>query len=206
MSSGNRRVNHRTYTTKILIICAGETEVSYFNLLKKKFKNVDMKIIQSNLSDDEIVVNEAINKKLTDNRYHEVWAVFDKDHSKGFNKVIKLAQENSVKCAYSNIAFEYWYYLHFCGDNKEMKYDEIKNELNKYLKFYYDKKCKTQERVFNNIEKHLLKAEENAKRGHSKHKATYGDDDPASFCSCTTVYELVKVLKKWNLCGVRIQS
>ena len=115
-----------------------------------------------------------------------------------FNEVIKFAQENGVKCAYSNIAYEYWYYLHFSGDNKVMNLIELKNELDKFLGFNYDKKPKTQERVYKSIKKHLSLAEENAKRGHSKHKATYGDDDPTHFCSCTTVYELIGVLRKWN--------
>jgi len=47
--------------------------------------------------------------------YDEVWAVFDKDDfpAQRFNGAVQLANNQDIKLAYSNEAFELWYILHF---------------------------------------------------------------------------------------------
>jgi hypothetical protein len=193
-----RKQDRRTYKKVLLVVCCGETEVKYFQLLINSLKVENLRITLSSQSDDESVVKEAMAQKQNDSNLIDVWAVFDKNSSTNFNNVIKYANNNDINCAYSNIAFEYWFYLHFKGDNKAMSLDEIKNELDKCLCFNYNKKSKTIERVYRQIEKHLSAAEDNAKRGHSKHIATYGEDDPATHCSSTTVYKLIERLREWK--------
>ncbi len=44
-----------------------------------------------------------------------LWCVFDKDSfsDDNFNQAKKLAENNNIRPAYSNEAFELWYLLHF---------------------------------------------------------------------------------------------
>lgn len=101
----------------ILIVCEGEnTEPSYFQQFKLSSATIEP--IGEGYSTVSLV-KRAI--KLSKERdYDQVWCVFDADpkpdnpeQRKNFNQAIKLAQENDLKVAYSNQAFEYWIILHF---------------------------------------------------------------------------------------------
>ena len=82
--------------------------------------------------------NEAIQKKEP---YIETWCVFDKDDFsiESFEKAIKMAEKNQIKCAYSIESFEIWYMLHFNFYDtafSRLQYEEKLSELIKktYLK------------------------------------------------------------------------
>lgn len=45
--------------------------------------------------------------------FDRIWVVFDKDDFNDFNEAIKLAKDFSFNCAWTNEAFELWYFLHF---------------------------------------------------------------------------------------------
>lgn len=102
----------------ILIICEGQTEKLYFEsfpVLGVKIKAVDLrgqaklKLVES--------TTEIINS--SDEDYNEVWCVFDMDVKRGadefadFDNAIDKASLLGYKVAYSNDAFELWFYLHY---------------------------------------------------------------------------------------------
>lgn len=102
----------------ILIVCEGQTEKLYFEsfpVLGVKIKAIDLKG-QAKLklveSTGEIIENEKED-------YNEVWCVFDMDVKRGadefadFDNAISKALQLGYKIAYSNDAFELWFYLHF---------------------------------------------------------------------------------------------
>lgn len=102
----------------ILIVCEGQTEKLYFEsfpVLGVKIKAIDLKG-QAKLklveSTKEIVENAK-------EEYNEIWCVFDMDIKRGadefadFDNAISKALLNGYKVAYSNDAFELWFYLHF---------------------------------------------------------------------------------------------
>lgn len=106
----SRRINTREELPRILIVCEGEeTEPKYF----KSFRVSSLAVAVRGLGrDPNGVVRYAISKK---GEYEHVWCVFDKDEipDQSFNAAIREAEENGIKVAYSNQAFELWYLLHF---------------------------------------------------------------------------------------------
>ncbi len=102
----------------ILIVCEGQTEKLYFEsfpVLGVKIKAIDLKgqaklkLIEST---EEIIENAK-------EEFTEVWCVFDMDVKKGavefadFDNAISKALQFGYKIAYSNDAFELWFYLHY---------------------------------------------------------------------------------------------
>ena len=190
-----RRVTERKLTKKhILIVCCGQTEKIYIDILKTKFPNVEIDVILSKYSEDDYVIKEAIKNKA---KYVEIWAVFDKDNSKDFDRRIWYAKSNGIKCAYSNVCIEYWFYLHFIYQTKPMSYADLKSELTKKLSYVYDTDSRTIRNVSNDIESFTYEAIKRAKIGYEEHKAKYGEN-PSKMCSCTTVFELVERFRKWE--------
>ncbi len=65
------------------------------------------------------LVQDAIDRQqaaLRENRpFNEVWCVFDRDSfpQGNYNRAFQLAQNNGIKIAWANEAFELWYLLHF---------------------------------------------------------------------------------------------
>jgi len=188
----------------ILIVCEGQTEKLYFKsfpVLGVKIKAIDLKG-QAKLklveSTKEIVTNAK-------EEYNEVWCVFDMDVKRGANEFADF--DNSIskalllgyKVAYSNDAFELWFYLHY-------NYTDVQNlrtfyytELGKrfdinYVKDgkKYDFCLKTYDILINDKSSSQLKAIE---RG----KSLFKDQENLLFHQQnpnTKVYELVEELNR----------
>ncbi len=113
----------RSPKPRILILCEGETERNYFQFMKedKDYKQqlsaVNPQIVTAKNPAPELVVNEAIKKakqaEKENNKYNAVWVVFDHDNVPDRKKAYDLALKQSFKVAFSAIAFEKWYLLHF---------------------------------------------------------------------------------------------
>lgn len=138
----------------ILIVCEGQTEKLYFEsfpVLGLKVEAVDLKG-QSKSKLVEIT-QEAESTKL----YDEIWCVFDMDYKSGenefsdFDNAITRAHQLNYKVAYSNDAFELWFYLHYnkieaqqlrsfyynyIGEKWSMNYEKEGKKYNFCLKIY----------------------------------------------------------------------
>ena len=58
--------------------------------------------------------------------FTEYWIVFNRNHHSSYSDTIKLATSLDPKphLAWSNPCVEFWYWLHFCGNRKLLKFDE----------------------------------------------------------------------------------
>jgi len=186
----------------ILIVCEGQTEKLYFEsfpVLGVKIKAIDLKG-QSKLklieSTKEIVDS-------TDEEYNEVWCVFDMDVKRGadefadFDNAINKALELGYKAAYSNDAFELWFYLHYNLINAQQLRTFYYNELGKKFEINYIKDGKKYNfclQIYSILNKDINSSQQNAiERAKAlfeeqKH-LTYHEQNPV-----TKVYELVEVL------------
>ena len=116
----------------ILIVCEGQTEKLYFDsfeVLSKTVVVVDLK------GQSKIQLVENTKELAKNNEYDEIWCVFDMDikydevsSKPNFDNAIFMAKKLGYKIAYSNDAFELWFYLH---------YQYTENE--EYRTFYYRK-------------------------------------------------------------------
>lgn len=180
---------------KILIVCEGEkTEPAYFKKFPEQpevFDAVDVKGIGNNTI---FVVNKAIelrDKAEKDGEpYIEAWAVFDKDDfpEENFERAIKLAAENRIKCAYSIECFELWYLLHFNYYDTGMHRTDYFDKLSQLLKEPY---AKNSENMYELLKRKTNTAIKNASKLYLKQcKQPLAKQNPV-----TLVFELVEKLK-----------
>lgn len=213
----DRKKPNRVVKKSFLIICEGKnTEPSYFNHFK--LSTATIKPIGKGVS-NLFLVGQAIKIKKQyeeDNKEFDfVWCVFDADPNHdspkqliNFTDALSLAESNSIKVAYSNQAFEYWFILHFEDHRGEnMPRGDYHYKINGYLKplkcFYDGKKTKKINDDFFNqllVEENGIsrqyKAIERAKRNlkwHEEHNTA-----PANAESSTTVFKLVEELNKYR--------
>lgn len=115
----------------ILIVGEGQSEKLYFEsfpVLTLTVKAIDLGG-QSKLKLIEMTENII---SRSDKKYDEVWCVFDMDIKQGekefadFDNAITSGKSKGYNIAYSNDAFELWFYLHY-------NYTEQAN----HRKFYY---------------------------------------------------------------------
>ena len=107
-----RPVGTRPVRQRFLIVCEGEkTEPGYFREFRVPGLVVDVHGIGANT---DSLVREAMTLR-EEGEYDQVWCVFDHDSfpAEHFRRAIELAAAEGIYVAYSNEAFELWYFLHF---------------------------------------------------------------------------------------------
>ena len=108
-----RSVGRFSPRQQFLIVCEGaKTEPNYFlGFPIPPDSIVDVEGVGMNTVR---VVREAMRLRK-EKKYDQVWAVFDRDNfpAENFNAALELAQQQGIRVAYSNEAFELWYVLHF---------------------------------------------------------------------------------------------
>jgi RloB-like protein len=127
---------------RFLIVCEGQTEELYF----KAFPVITATIhaVPLGMSNCQLVEHAIRLAKL--GQYDEVWIVFDMDFKPGvngqfqeFNRAIALAKGQQFKCAYSNDAFELWFFLHFQYTEQQNLRTYYYKTLGSYWSINYEK-------------------------------------------------------------------
>lgn len=187
----------------ILIVCEGQTEKLYFEsfpVLGVKIKAIDLKG-QSKLK----LVESTKEIEDTDDEYDEVWCVFDMDVKRGadefsdFDNAINKALSLGYKVAYSNDAFELWFYLHYNYSSDQNLRTFYYEELGKRFGLNYVKDGKKYDfclkiySILNNDDNSLQpKAIERARKLFEQQQALpFHQQNPV-----TKVYELVEELNR----------
>lgn len=189
MALKQRKENTRQTKRKILIVCEGaRTEPSYF----KSFRAQKDCLIVGSGSNTVSVVNHAL-KEMEKEDYSEVWCVFDRDSfpKQRVQKALQLANQNNIKCAFSNESFELWYILHFEYLDTQITRADYCNKLSAHLGTRYEKNNKS-------IYSTLLAKQNDAIARAKKLERTML---PPGTCQVsaypyTTVYKLVEKLNK----------
>ena len=185
-----------------MIVCEGEkTEPNYFSALAKELPSYLVKVeLEGTGANTLDVVKRAIKLKLERKNdpllpeFDEVWAVFDKDDfpNTRFNEAISFGNNNNIKTAYSNEAFELWYVLHFQfldAAISRKEYQEIlKNKLGKYEKNAVD--------IYEQLQK--LGNEAQAIKWAERLLKIFDQGNPAIEKPTTRVHELVGKLNTFK--------
>jgi len=211
-----RPIRLRKYPHLFLIVCEdGKTEPYYFNLLKKDIpdETIFLKAVGTGRNSVGVVKQAIIEKdrlsQEAKKEIDEVWAVFDKDdadktkgNTERFHDAFRIAQENSIKVAYSNEVFELWALLHFV----EVDYPgalpraDIYQNLERAIRMIesYDDFCYEHGKtvvidILNNVgdESSAINRAEILLANHNKEKKTHPIDANPS----TTVHLLIKQLR-----------
>jgi hypothetical protein len=154
----------------ILIVCEGQTEKLYFEAFPVLGVRVDainlegqskLKMVEST---QEIIAS-------TDVTYDETWCVFDMDVRKGeveysdFDNAIHQAINLGYEVAYSNDAFELWFYLHFNYTDAENLRTFYYDELSKRFGLNYQKDGKRYDfclKIYSLLNEHEHSSQANA--------------------------------------------
>ncbi len=193
-----RRISStRVVKQSFLIICEGEnTEPDYFNAFRLTSANI--KAIGQGISTIGLV-QKAIRIKEDERHkgisYDQCWVVFDKDDfpNNDFNTAITLAENNGIKVAYSNQAFELWFLLHYNLIQGAMHRNQYASKLNEHLDFAYSK-----ERGIGTLMYQVLLPKQNdAIRNARTILQQWDGVSPALAESSTKVHLLVEELNKY---------
>jgi hypothetical protein len=177
-----------------LIVCEGEkTEPNYFRAFRLSSATVQVEGCGMNTRS---LVEKAleIRKKAEDNdeKFDEVWCVFDRDSFslQNFNSAFDLDKRKKINIAYSNEAFELWYLLHFHYFNTGISRNDYQERLSKLLKEPYKKNS-------TGMYRKLLDRQPTALRNAENLLKTYNPQNPGDNNPSTTVHLLVNELNKF---------
>jgi hypothetical protein len=202
--SSSYRIETIPINKTILIVCEGQTEKLYFEsfpVLSVKIKAIDLKG-QSKL---KLVESTKEIIETTDDDYNEVWCAFDMDVKRGasefadYDNAINKALILGYKVAYSNDAFELWFYLHYSYSDVQNLRTFYYEELGKRFGLNYIKDgkrydfCLTIYSILNNDKNSSQqKANERARSlFEQQQNLPFHQQNPV-----TKVYELVEELNK----------
>ena len=188
----------------ILIVCEGQTEKYYF----ESFPVLGIEIEAVNLKGEtklKLVESTKEIIKSFDKTFDEVWCVFDMDIKRGadefadFDNAINNALELGYKVAYSNDAFELWFYLHYNITNAQHLRTFYYKELGKRFGINYVREGKKYD-FCRQIYSILIKDTNSSQsKAISRAKALFGEQKHLTYHEqnpVTKVYELVEVLNE----------
>lgn len=192
-----------------LIICEGEnTEPAYFRGFPVPTKTV---LIEGGRNSKNSLVDYVLEQqKREEHAGREIWCVFDFDRKpdeaatqpQDFNSAIVKAQQNGLKVAWSNDAFELWFVLHYQRIDAAHSRHELYPILQQRWGIEnFGRIAKTREFCESHYQRHggSGSATQQLAMRYAKelHQQYQGRQDYAAHCSCTTVYQLVEELNKY---------
>lgn len=125
--------NNQKKPSKLLIYCEGETEKQYLTALAEALKITPNVSIRKTAACSPIQLLESAYKdyqwsQVVDKQYPftEYWLVFDRDHHPSYADTFNLAATMDPKphLAWTNSCIEFWFWLHYCGNRANLKFDE----------------------------------------------------------------------------------
>ena len=208
MKRTNRLTEKRSERKKVLLKSGAylivtdteKTEKYYFegikNIIPDSLKN-DLQIkIYSNKALSKII-DFAAEQRNKDERFRDIWLVFDRDEIKNFDRLIEKAKESKMNVGWSNPCFEIWLMSYFQNPKNINDSQKCCETFEKIFKENTDKNYeKSEEKIYNILCK---KGDENKaiQRAREKyHQVRKEYSQPSKMIGCTTVYKLVEELKK----------
>jgi hypothetical protein len=198
-----RRLDALAERERVLIVCEGEkTEPNYFKAIKAELPRHVVEVELHGEGDNTLGLVEKA-QVLRDERaggdypFDQVWVVFDRDSfpADDFDNAITKAQNDNIKTAWSNEAFELWYVLHFEYRNTAMPRTEYQEKLSTLIGRRYAKNAPDMYQVLA-VTGNQASAIKWAQRLHKA--VTDNHITPANANPCTTVYQLVEVLNAFK--------
>ena len=194
-----------THKLRFLIVCeGGKTEPNYFRALLKAHRSsavIDLRVYGLGMSTSSLVKGA---KRLKDKletedgqSFDRVWVVFDEDGNPGFNEAITLCRHYGFEAAWTNEAFELWYFLHFefldVGISRHSYIEKLNAILQKKTanaRYHYKKNDK-------NFYSLLMQYgdEQFAMKSAATLRYRYTGTDYSRYKPCTTVDRLVEELE-----------
>ena len=184
-----RSIDVREVRDRLLIVCEGErTEPAYFRSFR--VTNAVVQVLGYGYNTIALV-EKAIELKQQE-EYDQTWCVLDRNSFpiQNFNRALSLAEQNRIRVAYSNEAFEHWYLLHFNYYDTQLSRSQYCEKLSELLRFKYRKNL---ENMYELSSSRQAVAIRNATTLLEKH----GPLDASHANPSTTVHLLVEELNRY---------
>ena len=184
----------------LIVTDTEKTEKNYFEGIKDSIpdnlKN-DLQIkIYSNRALSKII-DFAAEQRNKDERFRDIWLVFDRDEVKNFDKLIEEAKEAKMNIGWSNPCFEIWLMSYFQIPKNIDVSQKCCETFEKIFKENTSKKYKKSEVKIYNILCENGDEDKAIQRAREKyHQIRKEYSQPSKMIGCTTVYKLVEELKK----------
>lgn len=199
-----RKENVREKIVRFLIVCEGtKTEPHYFEaLLNNHISAVREVNIEGEGRATVALVDRTsdIKKELEHKNamsFDRVWVVFDKDDFEDFNDAIKKAHKLGFQCAWTNEAFELWYFLHFeyldAGISRSSYIEKLEEAFKSRMDNKNFKYQKGNPDIYNLLQEYG--SEDLAKRSAKRLRTLYTGNNYALHKPCTMVDKLVDELE-----------
>jgi hypothetical protein len=186
----------------LLIVCEGQTEKCYFESFPVKTLTVEAINLEGQ---SKLKLVECTQEIVNRDDYDCVWCVFDMDVKRGedefqaYDNAIHKAIALNYNVAYSNDAFELWFYLHYHFTDAAYLRTFYYEQLSRLWGFNYVDEGKKY--AFCTTIYHLLESDVRASQEHAMEWAEklfdgqkdkpFHEQNPA-----TTVFQLVKSLNQ----------
>ena len=186
---------------KYLIVCEGQTEEWYF----RKFPVATADVVSIGVGMTNYRLVEEARKRMKEDKYDEVWCVFDMDFNperngqlEDFNKAVFADNGKNFRCAYSNDAFELWFYLHYQVTEHQHLRGFYYEQLGQLWVMNYERLGKNQEfskNIYTKLKEDPNASQENAiQRAKQLIEKHIDLTNPHEKNPITTVFELVERL------------
>ena len=193
-------INKKDFEKNFLIVCEGQTEEWYF----RSFPVRTATVTPIGIGMTKYNLIEKARRMAKEADYDEVWCVFDLDFTPtingqidDFNKAVYADDGKKFRCAYSNDAFELWFYLHYNFTEEAQLRGFYYEQLSDYWSMNYERDGKAQS--FSKTIYQKLKEDTNASQTNAINRAEAllkicKNEVPHKRNPVTTVFELVKEL------------
>ena len=207
-ASQKRRENVREKLVRFLIVCEGtKTEPHYFEALIKNYISTVREVTIEGegratvaLVDRTLEIKQELERKNAMS-FDRVWVVFDKDDFDDFNDAIKKANKLGFHSAWTNEAFELWYYLHFeyldTGIGRADYIKKLEEAFKEKLGDSHFEYKKGNPDIYSLLQQYGR--EDLAKRFAQQLRGLYTGTDYAAHKPCTMVDKLVEELEHSEL-------
>jgi hypothetical protein len=203
-ASKKRRENNREKLVRFLIVCEGtKTEPHYFEAIVNTHMSAVREVTIEGEGRATIALVDRTQEIKTELErknamtFDRVWVVFDKDDFDDFNEAIKKAKRLSFHSAWTNEAFELWYYLHFeyldAGISRSAYIAKLEDAFRSRTGDDTFKYRKGNPEIYRLLQ--LYGREDLAKRFAKQLRALYTDTNYAAHKPCTTVDMLIEELE-----------
>ena len=203
-ASKKRKENVREKLVRFLIVCEGtKTEPHYFEALIKNYISTVREVTIEGegratvaLVDRTLEIKQELERKNAMS-FDRVWVVFDKDDFDDFNDAIKKANKLGFHSAWTNEAFELWYYLHFeyldTGIGRADYIKKLEEAFKEKLGDSHFEYKKGNPDIYSLLQQYGR--EDLAKRFAQQLRGLYTGTDYAAHKPCTMVDKLVEALE-----------
>lgn len=199
-----RKENVRVKLVRFLIVCEGtKTEPHYFEALINNYISTVREVMIEGegratvaLVDRTLEIKTELERKNAMS-FDRVWVVFDKDDFDDFNDAIKKAHKLGFQSAWTNEAFELWYYLHFeyldTGISRSAYIEKLEEAFRNRMDDETFKYRKGNPDIYSLFQQYGR--EDLAKRFARQLRTLYTGTDYAAHKPCTMVDKLVEELE-----------